>query len=1005
MERMQLQSRNLSPAPGRRGVSPASQNSSSSSSRTSALLHRRRDSSQPRSQSRDRKSSSVQSFTLPPLSIHTQSKQRISLMPDLSSAKLSEVKLPAQNETRKPDRDALPSMQRAATALESSNLKMVSFAAEDGNESDSSSICHSPTWDDYGKKKRKEPETKRKRLTKEPPPAAMENRPFMSTRAATDSTLSIQQLRQCLESGNSSQQLSNAASEASIPLPVESIDAVARSPGFIGGVRLEREREAAMQRMKDSRASSLERPASEMMLQNPPPSQSKTELAKKRETAPATSYPPTSSKTYFLTDSRPPRTRRNSLGQGLKIAAGKLFSSRDKDSRNSQDLNKRNESRASVETVQTLYGASEDRGRQMNGSGIPHSRHQSYDSHQRDASQKDERRGAVSLPPVTWKNKKNKLRTISMMAAPPDSARDGSFSPSHNSPLNVDDFGFLERPFSPPNAPPMSPPGSMSPSLKAKMSPTLTPTSVASPAGQSSSKKTFKEALKAGFRTSSSQTIDTKLTRRRSGTLDTLVGTDNEMSLPARDSPALQTTPMTAANASPVSSARGPRQSTERHASQAQSSVDLKDSGASSSSSHHDSESQVPSPMTTPEGSRPQSQKDNKAFRLDEVKRIPPLSYENVIAMRGSPTLPPAGYLVPKKSQSPRISVEQPRGSPKAPTPQVPTPQATTPKATMPKATTSGQHGWAGSNAAEDISSNKSFLTDELWSQSRRPLDPDQLSFTSALTSIDVKRSFVDLNSALQSSNGDVTPLSLEQSSTTLIMNQKETPSPSMGFQFDLSSKGSHTSLPPASPSSTRSPYLNSRPPQGHGQLPTKKAERDFSPLTQARTNSPDLRTHPVRKASDYLEEARKAAPASPRAPASTTSSQTSLSNTSKTITTPRSFALSKPQLPAASTTAVLSPLSSQPVKRSSTQEPTPLGTPVSKMLVECCHCKFYHDMPSRVYEAMARPDDIVKDKRLGVSGQVTTCVKCPWCSHNMSTVCCAGYAAIVYLQEKLHGP
>ena len=78
---------------------------------------------------------------------------------------------------------------------------------------------------------------------------------------------------------------------------------------------------------------------------------------------------------------------------------------------------------------------------------------------------------------------------------------------------------------------------------------------------------------------------------------------------------------------------------------------------------------------------------------------------------------------------------------------------------------------------------------------------------------------------------------------------------------------------------------------------------------------------------------------------------------------------------------------------------------PLAKMFVECCSCKFYQDMPSRVYEAMARPEDTVRDKRLGVSGQVTTCVKCPWCSHNMSTQCCAGYAAVVYLREKLHGP
>ncbi|EPE05432.1 hypothetical protein F503_02171 [Ophiostoma piceae UAMH 11346] len=76
---------------------------------------------------------------------------------------------------------------------------------------------------------------------------------------------------------------------------------------------------------------------------------------------------------------------------------------------------------------------------------------------------------------------------------------------------------------------------------------------------------------------------------------------------------------------------------------------------------------------------------------------------------------------------------------------------------------------------------------------------------------------------------------------------------------------------------------------------------------------------------------------------------------------------------------------------------------PMAKMLVECCHCKFFHDMPSRVYECMAQPDAVVTDCVLGVSGAITTMVKCPWCSHNMSTQCCAGYAAVVYLKERLH--
>ncbi|KAI1652722.1 hypothetical protein F4813DRAFT_383767 [Daldinia decipiens] len=77
---------------------------------------------------------------------------------------------------------------------------------------------------------------------------------------------------------------------------------------------------------------------------------------------------------------------------------------------------------------------------------------------------------------------------------------------------------------------------------------------------------------------------------------------------------------------------------------------------------------------------------------------------------------------------------------------------------------------------------------------------------------------------------------------------------------------------------------------------------------------------------------------------------------------------------------------------------------PLAKMLVECCSCKFFHDMPSRVYECMAKPDSIVEDKLLGVSATITTMVKCPWCGHGMSTQCCSGYAAVVYLKEKLHG-
>ncbi|PBP25874.1 hypothetical protein BUE80_DR003150 [Diplocarpon rosae] len=76
---------------------------------------------------------------------------------------------------------------------------------------------------------------------------------------------------------------------------------------------------------------------------------------------------------------------------------------------------------------------------------------------------------------------------------------------------------------------------------------------------------------------------------------------------------------------------------------------------------------------------------------------------------------------------------------------------------------------------------------------------------------------------------------------------------------------------------------------------------------------------------------------------------------------------------------------------------------PIAKMLVVCCSCKYFHDMPSKVYECMVKPDDVVTDRDLGVSGIISTSVKCPWCGHGMSTTCCAGYAAVVYLRERLH--
>lgn len=965
--------------------------------------------------------STVKSFTLPPLSIHTQPTQRISL--DQPLAKQSGPKAAPSRETRALDRDSLPSMMKAATSLEPSNLKMVAFASpEDGDQSDSSSICHSPTWDDYGRKKRKETDTKRRRLTKEPPPAAMDNRPAMNPRALSDTTLSKQHTRKSAESIRSSQIPSAQTEVPPMPLPfqgngVESVETVARSPAFIGGVRLEREREVAMKRLINARTPSEERPASEMTLRagqsqsTATATATATNVAQKRETAPpATAYPPTASKAPFLSKSGQPRTRRGSFGQSLFFAAGKLFGSKDKDAKNEPPVLKKNQSQTSVHT---LFSPPQDRGRQMNGDTLAHSRGQSYDSHERYTSQKEERRGAVSQPPVSWKNKRRN-KTTSMIAIPPDSARDGSFFPDDGQGMNKDDFGFLERPFSPLTDGPLSPPGSLPASMKAKMSPQLTPTSAtSSPTWQPPSKKTFKEVLKTSFGSSPASPAAGP-NRRRSGTNDTLVGTDNESTLPL-DSHPLQSHPVAAAVAakdSPASSARRARRPDEHHigsqVNHNQTGPDAKDSGESSTSSHPDSESLPPSPMTTPETSRPQSSKDDQTPRVDDSRQAQMMSYDvNSYAMRypGAPALgeQDSGYFSTKKGNSPRIiNVEKSNGSVQEPM--------------------GRQRGPSGSVFVEDLPTGDPFLTDELWTRSKKPLDTDQLSFTSALTSLDVKRSFTDLNSAislpLQSPNGDVTPISLDRNhndtarATELTirsvgMDVAQGPRPSKHpYGSDVSSRSSDTSFLPTLPHQALTPRANGRPAQAlllPGSAGSEVEQRP--PSSHARTESPDsFAAQPSSKASTYLQAARKAAPSSsPRPPHSKTGSTTSLPAANTSLAGPRSFALSaptNPKLPSSSSTVTVpSPLSAQ---SGSTDK---LGKPIAKMLVECCHCKFYQDMPSRVYEAMARPDDIVKDKRLGVSGQVTTCVKCPWCSHNMSTICCAGYAAVVYLREKLHGP
>ena len=84
---------------------------------------------------------------------------------------------------------------------------------------------------------------------------------------------------------------------------------------------------------------------------------------------------------------------------------------------------------------------------------------------------------------------------------------------------------------------------------------------------------------------------------------------------------------------------------------------------------------------------------------------------------------------------------------------------------------------------------------------------------------------------------------------------------------------------------------------------------------------------------------------------------------------------------------------------------------PMAKLFVICCKCKFWHDLPSKLYEAMALPKELHKDDNVAGGkgkGKVTgarleTAVKCPWCEHAMTTWCCQGWTTVVYLHERHH--
>ena len=84
---------------------------------------------------------------------------------------------------------------------------------------------------------------------------------------------------------------------------------------------------------------------------------------------------------------------------------------------------------------------------------------------------------------------------------------------------------------------------------------------------------------------------------------------------------------------------------------------------------------------------------------------------------------------------------------------------------------------------------------------------------------------------------------------------------------------------------------------------------------------------------------------------------------------------------------------------------------PVAKLFVICCTCHYWHDLPSKLYEAIALPQTVSHPSVNGngthnKGGEVEvyeTAVRCPWCEHPMTTACCQGWTGVVYLRARHH--
>lgn len=78
-------------------------------------------------------------------------------------------------------------------------------------------------------------------------------------------------------------------------------------------------------------------------------------------------------------------------------------------------------------------------------------------------------------------------------------------------------------------------------------------------------------------------------------------------------------------------------------------------------------------------------------------------------------------------------------------------------------------------------------------------------------------------------------------------------------------------------------------------------------------------------------------------------------------------------------------------------------ATQIERILVRCCGCGNFHDLPHRIYERMIMGFEGSLEAKEDTSRGEDKHVNCPWCRHVMDVRCCAGYVTVLQLKERLH--